>query len=87
MTIREISGESLPVDPPKEKTKAAKKSGPPAADKAVVSKAARSMFEANQTKKLDEIRQKVDQGFYFKPDVAEKTVEALLKDLRSPAAK
>ena len=88
MSIREIAGEMLPVDPVKGKksvqAEKAKAAATGSKDRAELSSEARSMFEADQTKKIDEIRGKVDSGYYDSREVAEKVVDAILKDIKSP---
>lgn len=86
MTITEISGIGQPLDPMKGK-KGKKPDEPRSSpkDHVELSEEARSLHEAEQTKRFEEIRQRIQQGFYFQRDVTEKIVEEMLKDLRKSA--
>ncbi len=88
MPIREIAGDKLPVDPVKEKksnqTEKAKAPAAGSKDRVELSPEAKSLFEAEQTKKLDDIREKVDRGYYDTPEVTEKVADAILKEFKSP---
>lgn len=87
MAIKEISGDMLPVDPVKgKKTNQAenpKPSSTSSKDRAELSAEARSLFDAEHTKKLDEIRDKVERGYYDSPEVTEKVVDSILKEIKS----
>jgi anti-sigma28 factor (negative regulator of flagellin synthesis) len=89
MAIVEVTGGTSPLDPLKGK----KGDHPPKADprrssstdRAEVSDEARVLFETEQNRRFEAIREKIQQGFYFQPDVTEKVVDALLKDLKTPS--
>lgn len=83
MSIKEISSEMLPVDPLKgKKSAAAGKAGAMRKDKAELSEEAKSLFEADQSKRMDQIREKLEQGFYSTPEAMEKIVAGLWEDLQ-----
>jgi anti-sigma28 factor (negative regulator of flagellin synthesis) len=89
MSIQEVLGNAGQIDPAKgtraespEKAKARKKEGDDKKDSAEVSKEARAMYDADQTRRFDAIREKIRKGFYFQRDVTEKVVDAMMKDLK-----
>lgn len=86
MAINEIIGSgALPVDPHRKASGVAdEKKAAERKDRVEVSSQARSLFEANQAKKDDEIRAQIASGFYSTPDVLEQIAAEVLKDLRSP---
>ncbi len=51
-------------------------------DSVEVSEEARSMYDAEKTRRFDAIREKIRNGFYFQRDVTEKVVDAMMKDLK-----
>jgi hypothetical protein len=83
MIIKEIYGDQLPIQPSGPK-KVKQTTTVEKTDKVDVSPEARSLFEAGKAKKLEEITQKIDAGFYFKPETTEKVAESILKDLKKP---
>ena len=86
MAINEIVGQGLPIDPLKgREVKGEKRSKTTGKDKAELSEEARALYEAKQEKRAQEIQTKIEQGFYFQPEVTEKVVEMLLKDLKNQA--
>jgi anti-sigma28 factor (negative regulator of flagellin synthesis) len=85
MTISEISGGPSPLDPVKgKKNKDAAKTKILSRDKVQLSEEARSLFEADHEKRLQIVREKIQQGFYFQRGVTEKVVDLMLKDLAEP---
>jgi len=83
MAIKEINGEMLPVNPLRgKKSQAAEKSSSARKDKVELSEEAKTLFEADQTKRVDQIRERLDQGFYSTPEALEKIVTGLLEDLK-----
>jgi anti-sigma28 factor (negative regulator of flagellin synthesis) len=89
MSFREVAGSGLPIDPIRgkkspvqEKEKVAHREGK---DRVELSDEARSLFEANQTQRLEEIRRKVSDGFYSQPEVTEKVADAIVKEFRKEA--
>lgn len=82
MGISEITNQgALPQSTKEKKVKEPISSSPRKSDKAELSAEARSLFEAGQKKRVDEIQQKIHDNFYFSRDVTEKVVAALIKDL------
>lgn len=90
MAIREVTGQGTPVDPVK-----GNKSGQPARSKQVakdgkdrveVSEEARALFEADQSRRVEEIRKKISEGFYNSREVTEKVADAILKEIKNPPA-
>lgn len=86
MSVREVSGNGLPIEPVKgkksqvqEKEKAESREGK---DRVELSEEARAMYEATQSRRIDDIREKIRDGFYLQPDVTEKVADAILKDFR-----
>ena len=88
MGIVEVTGNAGSVERVKEsKSKAPDKAKPAqkeAKDKVELSDQARALYEADQSKRIEAIREKVSSGFYFQKDVTEKVVDALLEDLKKP---
>jgi anti-sigma28 factor (negative regulator of flagellin synthesis) len=89
MGIQEILGNAGPVDPVKgnrsetsEKTKARKLEDEDKKDSVEVSREARAMYESDQTRRFEAIREKIRNGFYFQRDVTDKVVDAMIKDLK-----
>jgi len=86
MAIKEINGEMLPVDPLRgKKSQAAGKTTAARKDKVELSEEAKTLFEADQTKRMEQIRERLDQGFYSTPEAVEKIVAGLLEDLKHTA--
>ncbi len=86
MAIKEINGEMLPVDPLKgKKSPAAEKASNTRKDKIELSEEAKSLYEADQTKRIEQIRERLEQGFYSTPEAMEKIVTALMEDLKHAA--
>ncbi len=82
MTVNEVSGNGFPIQPgqprrPKDEPVSRRDSG----DRVELSDEARSMFEADQTRRLEDIRRKIDAGFYAQKEVAEKVVDAILREI------
>jgi anti-sigma28 factor (negative regulator of flagellin synthesis) len=82
MDINKISNAGFPVDPLKskkmkedEKSEVSSKE-----DKIEISPEAVSMFNASETKRLEEVRSKIQSGYYLQRDVTEKVADALLKE-------
>ncbi len=87
MSIKEIVNPAGPVDPLKNSrgTGTLKKSGEDAdesKDRIEVSDEARAMYDAEQTRRFETIREKIRKGFYFQREVTEKVVDAMLKDIK-----
>jgi hypothetical protein len=82
VAISEISNQG-PL-PQSSRDKKVKEPVPPAkqkGDKVELSSEAQSLFEAEQKKRLDEIQQKIDENFYFTPEVTRKVVDRMIKDI------
>jgi anti-sigma28 factor (negative regulator of flagellin synthesis) len=87
MAIVEVTSGATPLDPlkgkkgdPSSKTESRRDES---TDRVEVSEEARALFDVEQTRRFEVIREKIRQGFYFQPDVTEKVVESLLKDLKT----
>lgn len=83
MGISEVTGTGLPIQPtqPKKvKEEQSSKSSPK--DKVEVSGEARLLFESERAKKLEEIRKKIDEGFYSNREVIEQVAHAMLNDIK-----
>jgi len=86
MAIRGIEGDITPVEPVKEKKSSAPaKQASAAKDTVQVSGAAKSLFEADQSKRLEEIRSRLHDGYYDSPEVMEKVVDGLMDDILKSA--
>ena len=84
MAIKEVlAGGFVPRDPVRKPDGAAetKKTVPPA-DRAQVSGEARSLYQTEQSRRMDEIKARLDSGFYDRQDVIEKIAGEVLKDLQ-----
>ena len=87
MSVHEIQGTGTPIDPLKGRNAGQeKRSKTGAPDKAEVSDQARALYDATQAKKIEDIREKIRNGFYFTPEVTDKVVDVLLSDLQKPDA-
>jgi len=87
MSIKEIINPAGPVDPLKNNLGAGtlNKSGEDAdegKDRIEVSDEARAMYDAEHTRRFETIREKIRKGFYFKREVTEEVVDAMLKDIK-----
>lgn len=86
MAINEIMGSgAIPVESIRRATNSSdeKKEEVKKTDRVEVSSEARGLYEAGQTKQDDEIRKKIESGFYNSSNVIEKIADEVLKDLRS----
>jgi hypothetical protein len=82
MTVKGIEGDFTPIDPVKgKKSQAPAKQAPSGKDKVQVSGEAKSLFEADQSKRMDDIRTRLEQGYYMSQEVTEKIVDGLMDDL------
>ena len=85
MAVNEINGTALPFDPLRGKgVKSEKDSKTSAKDKVELSDEARSLFNAKKAQRVDEIHEKIRNGFYARRDVTEKVADLILKELRKP---
>jgi anti-sigma28 factor (negative regulator of flagellin synthesis) len=91
MGIQEIPGQAGQVDPVKgthsettDTVKGKEREGDAKEkkDSVEVSQEARVLYDAEQTRRFQIIREKIHDGFYLERDVTEKVVDALLKDLK-----
>jgi anti-sigma28 factor (negative regulator of flagellin synthesis) len=91
MGIQEILGNAGKVDPVKgnrsetsDKVKEKEHEGDAEdkKDSVEVSQEARAMYDADRTRRLEAIREKIRKGFYFQKDVTDKVVDGLLNDLK-----
>ncbi len=82
MTINEVSGNGFPIQPGQpRRAKSEPATERSAGDRVELSDEARSLFESDESRRLTEIRQKIDAGYYNQRDVLEKVVDAILRDL------
>jgi hypothetical protein len=87
MAIQEIIGGASPVSPLKKGKNAAEaKDASAPSDKVRLSKEAQLLYESEQVKRTDEVRDRLDSGFYASPEVTEKIVDGLLEDLKNSKA-
>jgi len=86
MNIKGIEGDFAPIDPPggKKETGGAKQASA-GKDRVQVSGKARTLFQADQAARLDEIRRRLESGYYNSQDVTEKIVDGILDDLLKSA--
>jgi hypothetical protein len=82
MNVKGIEGDFSPLNPVRGKkngeSSAASSSGNV---KVQVSGKARALFEAGQSARLDEIRSRLESGFYDAPEVTDKIVDGVMQDL------
>jgi hypothetical protein len=82
MTINEISGGAIPVQPNQpRKVKEDPTPKTSSGDRVELSTEAKSLFEAERTRRLEEVQKRIDTGFYSRRDVMEKVADAILKEL------
>jgi hypothetical protein len=83
MAIDKI-GSGRPVLPVNDnaKTKEARAGKKEKQDKVELSQEAISLFATEKAKKLNEIRAKVKSGFYEAPEVTQKVVEGVMRDIK-----
>lgn len=85
MTINEVMGSGYVPDPIKnKKERDIQLSKPSSTDKAEVSEEAKSLFEADRARKIREIEEKLESGYYSRHDVTEHVADALLRALKQP---
>ena len=77
MDIREIGPSGLPPQRSPRKRKSAEGSEKRNRDLADVSSAARALFEIERKKKLDMVRDRIRDGFYYRTEVTERVAEAI----------
>ena len=83
MDINRITNSGLSAEPIKpKKTKDEPEKAKSQEDRVEFSEEAVSLFKAQGDKRLEEIRNKIDSGYYFKRDVTEKVVDAMFPDLK-----
>jgi anti-sigma28 factor (negative regulator of flagellin synthesis) len=94
MAIQEIITSSGSVDPVKG-SKAQPQEKPPPREKAAgeaeeksdrveVSEEARALYEAEQSNRLERLRENIRHGLYLDEQVTERIVDALLKEIQTP---
>jgi anti-sigma28 factor (negative regulator of flagellin synthesis) len=90
MAIREVIGQGAPVDPVKGSKSSQQARGKAAAretkDRVEVSDEARALYEADQSRRIEDIRKKIAEGFYDRREVAEKVADAMLKEMKNESA-
>ena len=50
-------------------------------DRVELSDEAVSLFRTQESKRLEEIRERIESGYYSRPDVIEKVIDGLMRDL------
>jgi hypothetical protein len=83
MAIDKVGGR-LPIihsNDGKSKINGKKDGKPEVQDKVQLSEEAKSLFGADRAKKIGTIQANIESGFYETPEVTEKVVEGLLRDL------
>jgi len=82
MNISKITNVGSPTDDLKPKNVKSSRSSAASLkeDKLEISSEAASLFNASGVKSFDEIKDKIQSGFYFRRDVTEKVVDAILRD-------
>ncbi|HMK38014.1 MAG TPA: hypothetical protein VK569_01660 [Bacteroidota bacterium] len=82
MTVRGIEGDFSPVDPVKgKKSQAPAKQASAGKDRVQVSGEAKSLLQAELAKRFEEIRKRLNEGYYDSPEVTEKVVDGLMNDI------
>ncbi|HUI10198.1 MAG TPA: hypothetical protein VL221_07710 [Bacteroidota bacterium] len=82
MNIKGVEGDFSPIDPLKgKKDSSGAKQASASKDRVQVSGRARTLFEADQAARLDEIRKRLESGYYNSQDVTEKVVDGIMDDL------
>ena len=85
MDINRITNGGLPADPLKtRKSKDDPEKVRSQKDRVELSDEAVSLFKTQENKRLEEIRKKIDSGYYFQRDITEKVVDAMMQDLKTP---
>ncbi len=83
MDINRVLGSGLPLEPLKsKKEKQEPEKASMSKDMAEISDEAVSMFKSSE-KRAEDIRKKIESGFYSQRDITEKVVDAMMKDLTS----
>lgn len=88
MTVNKVMGSEFTPDPIKIKKEKEKELSKPASkDTAKVSDEAKLLFDTERAKKIREIEEKIESGYYLRREVTEKVAEAMLRSLsKTPAA-
>ena len=82
MTINEISSGGMPVQPSQpRKVKEEPSSRTSSTDRVELSSEAKALFASDRARRLEEVQQRIDQGYYSRRDVLEKVADAILKEL------
>jgi hypothetical protein len=84
MDVTRITKGGLPIEPLKSKKvkEEAKSEVGSKEDRIELSDQAISLFTASETKRHQEIQQRVESGYYFRRDVTEKVADAMLRDMK-----
>ncbi|HTY36934.1 MAG TPA: hypothetical protein VMH23_07470 [Bacteroidota bacterium] len=83
MDISRVTGSGLPLEPLKsKKDKHEPEKAAQTKDTAEISDEAMSLFKSTE-KRAEDIRNRIDSGFYLQRDVSEKIVDAMMNDLKS----
>lgn len=82
MTVSKIIGNGFTPDPVKiKKEKEAALSKSAHKDSAKVSDEAKLLFDAERAKKIREIEEKIESGYYMRREVTERVAEAMLSSV------
>jgi anti-sigma28 factor (negative regulator of flagellin synthesis) len=82
MDITSVSGSGFALEPLKsKKTKSEPDKVGVSKDRLEISDEAVSLFQTSENKRLEEIRNKIESGYYFQRDVTETVVDAMMRDL------
>jgi anti-sigma28 factor (negative regulator of flagellin synthesis) len=83
MSVNEISGNGLPVQPNQpRKVKEDQQARSSSKDRVEVSDEARAMFETEQSRRISEIQRRIEEGFYKRREVMERVVDAILREIQ-----
>ena len=82
MDIGKITNSGIPLEPSRKKAKEESGKARPKEDKVELSEEAKSLFRTSESKRLEEIQNKIQSGYYFQHGVTEMVVDALMRDLK-----
>lgn len=82
MDIGKVTNSGLPLEPSRKKAKDEPGKTRSKEDRVEISEEAVSLFKTSESKRLEEIQNKIQSGYYFRHDVTETVVDALMRDLK-----
>jgi len=86
MNVKGIEGDFTPIDPLKgKKESGGAKQASAGKDRVQVSGKARTLFLADQAAHLEEIRKRLESGYYNSQDVTDSIVDGIMDDLMKSA--